>query len=64
MNQKALHQPTTKRKLPLESLFLAIVMAIGLAGIYGLFFQPETAGKQEWKQSGAKISANYAGAEE
>lgn len=59
MNQEALHQPNVKRKLPLESLFLAIVMAIGLAGICGIFFQPEKEGKPAWKQSGAKISANY-----
>lgn len=61
MNQEALHQPAVKRKLPLESLFLAIIMAIGLAGIYGLFFQPEKEGRPEWKQSGAKITANYVG---
>lgn len=59
MNQEALPQPTVKRKLPLESLFLAIVMAIGLAGIYGLFFQPEKGGQPEWKAPGEKISAIY-----
>jgi len=59
MNQEALHQPTSKRKLPLESLFLAIVMAIGITGIYGLFFQPEKGGQPEWKTSDVKISAIY-----
>lgn len=64
MNQEALYQPTAKRKLPLESLFLAVVMAIGLAGICGIFFQPEKEGKPAWKQSDAKISANYAAPEQ
>jgi len=59
MNQEALHQPAATRKLPLESLFLAIVMAIGLAGIFGIFFQPEKDGKPEWKASGEEISAIY-----
>lgn len=46
--QEILGVPTKKRKLPLESLFLAIVMAIGLAGIYGLFFQPKPPEKPAW----------------
>ncbi len=63
MNQKTLQQPNATRKLPLEGLFLAIVLVVGLAGIWGMFLQPDTHKKPEWKQAHVSTASTYVHAE-
>jgi len=61
MNHEALQQQqTAKRKLPLESLFLAIVMTIGLIGIYGIFVPPQkSSSTPEWQSPNMEAAAEY-----
>ncbi len=59
MNLETGYEKKDARKLSLESLFLAIVMIVGLSGIFGIFFPSDKGEKPEWRQSDARISVNY-----